>query len=418
MPIPLTGLLIKPASGDCNLACSYCFYRCKCDLYPETPRHRMSAEVLEQMVQQYLAMAPQANFCWQGGEPTLMGLDFFKSAVEMMKRHGRSGQVVSNCLQTNGLVLDDPWASFLHEYRFLVGLSLDGPQEFHDRYRRTVDGRGSFDRVMAALDLLRKHRIEFNTLTVLEPHNVAEPERLYEFFVSRELRFLQFIPCIEPDATGRRPADFSVTPEQYADFLKRMFDCWYHDGCPEVSIRNFDEWLTVYVGRPAQTCMFRPTCGDYVVVEHNGDVYACDFQVEPEWHYGNLMEQPLSAIVDSPTAQRFVAQKPNLSVTCRQCRWKRLCHGGCVRHRTVLGGPASQPSYFCKAYQELFEYADARFKQVAQHVRSRAAAPPVPTPRPGAPAPGASGSRTRPIGRNSPCPCGSGRKYKHCCGGR
>ena len=416
MPVPLTGLLVKPASGDCNLECTYCFYRCKVGLYPDTRVHRMSPEVLEQMVVQYLAMAPQANFCWQGGEPTLMGLDFFKTAVELMKRHGRNGQAVSNCLQTNGVLLDDAWAAFLIEYRFLLGLSLDGPREFHDRYRRTVDGRGSYDRVMAAVDLLRAHQVEFNILVVIEPHNVTEPETLYDFFVSHDLRFLQFIPCIEPDATGRHPAEFSVTPEQYATFLERLFDRWYNGGYPEVSIRDFDEWLSVYMGHPAQTCMFRATCGDYVVVEHNGDIYACDFQVEPQWRYGNIMEQPLEQIIRTPAADRFLALKPGLGDACRQCPWVRLCHGGCVRHRVVLGGSATQPSYFCRAYQEFFAYADSRFRQVADNMRSARPRAPVPSTRP-TPSP-ARPPKARPIGRNSPCPCGSGRKYKHCCGAR
>ncbi|HID06893.1 MAG TPA: radical SAM protein [Armatimonadetes bacterium] len=221
----LKSILVKPAGPDCNMNCTYCFYLHKANLFPETRIHRMSVEVLEQFILQYMPIAgAQPSFCWQGGEPTLMGLEFFERVVHFQMKYGLDGQAVGNSIQTNGLLIDDDWARFMHEYRFLVGVSLDGPQEIHDYYRRDRGGHATFERVMKAIDVLRGHDVEFNILCVINDVNVRHPDALFQFFIEHDLRFVQFIPCVERDTQTGNIADFSVSPEAYAEFLCRAFD--------------------------------------------------------------------------------------------------------------------------------------------------------------------------------------------------
>ncbi|MFQ6130935.1 MAG: anaerobic sulfatase maturase [Armatimonadota bacterium] len=398
-------LLVKPASADCNLACRYCFYLSKAELYPETKVHRMSDEVLERMIQEYLAFQPQmASFVWQGGEPTLMGLDFYRRAVELQAKHGQRGQVVANGLQTNGLVLDAEWCEFLREYNFLVGLSLDGPPHVHDHYRRSAAGKGSFERVMGALRPLRESGTEFNLLVMATPVSAPRGRELYDFFRSHNLDFLQFIPCVERDPATGGIADYSVTPQGYGQLLCDVFDCWAEDDWRGTYIRMFNDLLAVYSGQQMPTCIFRDRCGDYVVVEYNGDVYACDFFVEPEWRLGNIMEQPLAEIVASDKFAQFADRKSDYGAPCRSCEWLHLCHGGCPKYRLVSYDDHRAPTYLCAAYRQLFAHADERLRAMARELESeRMSARHQPRAQAAA------------IGRNDPCPCGSGRKYKRCC---
>lgn len=408
---PIQSLLIKPAGPDCNLACEYCFYRSKSALYPDTPRPRMSEQVLESMIRQYLSLSgPQAAFGWQGGEPLLMGLDFFRKAVEFQKKYGKPGQRLANGMQTNGVLLDDEWARFLRDYRFLVGLSLDGPPEMHDVYRQTANGRGSHARVMDALKSLKRYNVEFNALVVLNPVNVKQPERLYDYFLENQIYHLQFIPLAELDKTGK-VASFSITAEQYGDFLCAVFDRWLVDGKPTAYIRLFDEMLIRYVRGEFPSCTLRDSCDSYVVIEHNGDVYACDFFVEKGWHLGNLLETPLEEIVQSKKRQGFAARKRNVSALCRQCPWLSFCYGGCPKYRLIAGGSITSVNYFCQAYRRFFEHSKATYERMRERflgpVLEHELADNVPPPRSQAP-----------VGRNDPCPCGSGKKYKQCCGHR
>ncbi len=398
---PLIGsLLIKPAGADCNLACAYCFYRDKVKLYPQTLRHRMSLETLESMIRQYLAISgPQASFGWQGGEPLLMGLDFFRQAVELQKKYGQPGQRIANGLQTNGLLLDDEWARFLRDYRFLVGLSLDGSAELHDAYRQSLQGHPSHERVLAAARAMTRYNVEFNALVVLSPLNVRYPAQLYDYFLGQGLRYLQFIPCAELDEAGNI-ASFSITAEQYGDFLCALFERWLANGQPTAYIRLFDEMLIRYVRGEFPSCTFRQACDSYVVVEYNGDVYGCDFFVEPEWYLGNLQETSLAEIVQSEKYRAFAARKGQLSAACHQCPWLSFCYGGCPKYRFIGGGH----DYFCRAHRRFFAYSKAAYEQLARRFQEPAST--VVTRLMRAPQ------------RNDPCPCGSSRKYKHCCGAR
>jgi len=398
-------LLIKPASADCNLACRYCFYLPQAELYPESKVHRMSAEVLERMIQEYLALQPDmASFVWQGGEPTLMGLDFYRRAVELQAKHGRPGQVVANGLQTNGLLLDGEWCEFLSRYNFLVGLSLDGPPQVHDHYRRSAAGKGSFERAMRALRHLRAADTEFNLLVMATPVSAPRGAELYGFFRSHNLRYLQFIPCVERDPAGRGIADYSITPEGYGQMLCDLFDRWAEDDWRGTYIRMFNDLLAVYSGREMPTCIFRERCGDYVVLEYNGDVYACDFFVEPQWRLGNIMEQPLAEIIPGDTFARFASRKSDHGAQCRSCEWLPLCHGGCPKERLVAHDDHRSPSYLCAAYKRFFAHSEERLLAMARELQREQQAREPEARRTAAP-----------VGRNDPCPCGSGRKYKRCC---
>ncbi|HCA46483.1 MAG TPA: anaerobic sulfatase maturase [Armatimonadetes bacterium] len=363
---PLT-ILIKPAGPDCNLACSYCFYSGKSALFPGEPRHRMSDETLRVLVQKYMNYHDRVvPFAWQGGEPTLMGLDFFKRVVHYQQLYGRDGQQVSNSLQTNGVLLDDPeWAKFLHEYHFLVGLSIDGPAEVHDAFRRDHGGAGSHARVLAALRNLLAHEVEVNILSMVQPENVHRPRETYEYLLSLDVDFLQFIPLAENNPCGPGLAEFTITAEDYGRFLCELFDLWAAEKPRQAYVRTFDDALAAVMGYPHPTCMFGPDCGPYFVVEHNGDIYACDFFVEEQWRYGNIHDMRFHHIPRLERHKQFRARKTAGLDECRACKWFALCHGGCPKYRVMLDD-AARPTYFCRAYRMFFEHAHPTLKRMAE----------------------------------------------------
>ena len=405
---PLDSLLIKPNSADCNLDCTYCFYAPKAALYPDTKVHRMSDEVLEAMVKQFTGMCSgQAAFSWQGGEPTLAGVEFFERVVEFQKKHGRPGQSIANSLQTNTTLIDDRWARFLRQYHFLVGCSLDGPKEIHDHYRVTHDGRGSYDKVREGIACLERHRVEHNILVLVNDLNVKQPKELLRFFLDEGFHYLQFIACVECDPATGQPAPYAVPARAFGEFLCAIFDEWAAPEVPQFYVRDFEDLLIAYVRGEAACCLYAKRCGGYAVVEHNGDVYACDFHCDPKWKLGNLLETPLEEIARSEGYREFALRKLQLHEQCRQCTWIEYCRGGCVKHRTASGGDAGDLNYLCEAYKAFFAHAHPQFlrlKAIAER-RERQAAPPPATPHP----PGR-------VSRNAPCPCGSGRKFKKCCG--
>lgn len=398
-------LLIKPASGDCNLHCTYCFYHDRVtDPYKSQRRRRMSAQVLEEMIRQAMALNPrQAVFGWQGGEPTLCGLGFFQQAVALQKKHGRAGQSVSNGLQTNGLLLDKDWADFLREYHFLVGVSLDGPAKYHDRYRVYANGAPTHARVMATLRMLEEQRVEFNVLSVVNNVTSDHAAEIYDYLLSEGFRFLQFIPCVEVDPHSGRITDFSVRPEQYGDFLCELFDAWYNQGNPQASVRDFEAFLAVYLGQEAPMCSYQKEGGSYLVVEYNGDLYPCDFLVRDDLYMGNLMETALNEVFESDRLRDFARKKADPRPECQQCAWLPLCNQGCWR---FVGADGSKRHYLCRAYQQFFAHSYTGFMKLRDDVLVRMGVPLAEAPAP----------PVLPVGRNAPCPCGSGRKYKNCCG--
>lgn len=366
----INSVLVKPASADCNLACEYCFYSPKAALYPDTKIHRMSDKVLSKFIKDYMELSGvNVSFGWQGGEPLLMGLDFFKKAIEYQKQYGRPGQTVGNGFQTNATLIDDNWARFFHRYNFLLGVSLDGPLDFHDFYRKDKAGNPSYERVMNSIRILKRYRVDFNILCLLNNHNVKHPVKLYEFFTGNGFEFMQFIPCVEIDKNTGKVADFSIRPDEYGEFLCRLFDVWYNRGKPETSIRFFDDVLTTYMDMEAPSCHLQKECGSYVVIEHNGDVYACDFFVEPEWFLGNLMEKPLKEIVSSEKFIVFRERKSKLKDRCNSCKWLSICHGGCPKYRIVKHNDASMPTYFCESFRKFFAHTEDRFRKLARRLK-------------------------------------------------
>jgi len=352
-------LLVKPVSADCNSHCVYCFYRRTESLYPEPAEHRMRAETLEPMVREFLELRqPETIFSWQGGEPTLAGLDFFREAVRLERAYGRPGQVVGNALQTNGLNLDREWADFLAEFQFLVGLSLDGPEEIHNTYRTNAAGRGTFEMVMAAAELLRRAGVAFNILAVVSTANVERPAEVYRFFRRSGFPYLQFVPCLERDPSGRGLAPFAISPEAYGRFLCELWDLWLGDGFPQVSIRDFDSYLHRRLQGKANLCTYQSACGQYLVVEHNGDVYPCDFFVRPEWRLGRLGERRLREFFRQPLALEFARKKTPPDPECGRCSWRGHCHAGCPKDRLDAQGSPAGRTRFCSAYQAFFAHAE------------------------------------------------------------
>lgn len=365
-------VLIKPASADCNLACSYCFYTEKQALYPETPVHRMPVDVQEELIRQVLRYGGTAPaFAYQGGEPTLMGLDYFRRSVELEMRMG-TGQTVANSIQTNGILIDEEWGLFLAQYRFLVGLSLDGPAHIHDRYRMDRGGGATHARVEQAARTLRDCGAEFNILSVVTRHSSGFAREIYEYYRALGCEWLQFIPAVEFDPTTGRLAEFCPSPAEYGQFLCDLFDLWKADfrkGRPTTSVRLFDSILAMTCGMSPPGCSFRKRCGIYVVVEHNGDVYSCDFFVEPHWKLGNLMRHSLRSLLEGARQREFADLKAQLPPRCKTCHWLWMCNGGCTKDRLRSGAPGELGlDYFCEAYQTVFEYTRPTMEELKKIV--------------------------------------------------
>ncbi|MHC4483304.1 MAG: anaerobic sulfatase maturase [Planctomycetota bacterium] len=367
-------LLIKPSGSDCNLDCKYCFYKSRA---PEVGqgKQRMSDEVLEKLVRDYMNLRfPESGFAWQGGEPTLMGLDFYQKAVELQKKHGASGQMVSNALQTNAILLNDQWCRFLHENKFLVGISIDGPKELNDYYRVDHSGSGTYDKVIRAIENCKECDVEFNILVLLNHRNADYPDELFDFLIDLGTRYLQLIPCVEFDTTTDKVADFSVTPQQYGQFLCRIFDRWYEYGPQKLSIRDFDSILSFCVNGKHTICTFDKQCSQYIVVEHTGDCFPCDFFVETKWRLGNILETPIEKLAASAKKRGFARTKQNLCNKCLLCRHLSLCRGGCMKDKSALDKNWGRESYFCESYKRFFDYAMPRFMQIAADISSGSAA--------------------------------------------
>jgi len=340
----------------------------------------MSDETLERLVKDYMQLRfAHSAFAWQGGEPTLMGLDFYKKVVELQKKYGAAGQSVSNALQTDAILLDEKWCRFLRESKFLVGISIDGPKEYHDHYRLSHSGSGTFDKVVRAIELCREYKVEFNTLTLLNKINVEHPDELFDFFVDMGIKYVQFIPCVEPDPVTGDIADFSITPEQYSKFQCRIFDRWFEHGPEKLSIRDFDSMLNYCISGKHSICTFDRQCSAYIVVEHSGDCFPCDFFVEPDWRLGNIFETPIEKLAASPKKKAFASLKHKLCNKCLLCRHLALCRGGCMKDKPPFDKHKfEKETYFCESYKSFFDYAMPRFMQIAAIVNAAEPAKPQP----------------------------------------
>ncbi len=431
-------VLAKPIGPICNLDCEHCFYLVKEKLYPDTRSFRMSEATLDQFTRQYIEgqpeNAPEVNFAWQGGEPTLLGVKFFQRAVELQEKYKRPGLRISNSLQTNGVLLNDKWGAFLHEHNFLVGISIDGPEELHDRYRRDRKGRGSFRRVMAGLESLKKHEVEFNTMTVVQNDNGDHPEAVYDFLKEVGSRFFQLIPIVEPEGNGK-VSYRSVGPEQYGYFLNRIFDRWLEEeDVGTIFVRDFDMLLGLIMGQLSSVCVHAETCGLAAAIEHNGDLYSCDHFVNPQDLLGNVAlgvpglgvappaspsgspRQALSEMIDGGKQTNFGRDKRDaLPRCCRECRFLAYCYGGCPKDRLV-SAPDGEPglNYLCAGYKLFYSHTLPVLEKMAKCLRVQRPASDYKDieaiVRDMVTAQGLA------IGRNDPCPCGSGYKFKKCCG--
>jgi len=370
---PLSNILIKPAGPDCNLACDYCFYLDKTKLFPEEPKHRMSGDILRELMRQIMEQGTrQISVAWQGGEPTLIGVDFYQKAVEFQSRFA-AGKMIGNSLQTNGLLIDDRWASFLRKNNFLVGLSIDGPQYIHDHYRKDRGNKGSWERVVAAATRMLEKGVAVNALTTVNAYSVHYLDEIYDYLKAVGFRYLQFIPIVETSEDGRGVESFSVGPKEYGEFLIRLFDCWLADfqkGEPTTSIRHFESLFFRYVDMQPPDCTLMECCGSYVIVEYNGDVYGCDFFVEPAWKLGNIMEDRLIDLLNSPAQQSFGNHKAELPNKCTKCSWLSFCFGGCPKDR-FRDSRTEGLNYFCESVILFQEYADSRFRRLAEEWRQK-----------------------------------------------
>jgi uncharacterized protein len=408
-------VLAKPAGPRCNLRCAYCYYLPKADRFPAAATShmgRMDEPLLESFIQQRLELSPGpvTHFEWHGGEPTLAGLEFFRRAVEFQRRHAPPGREVTNGLQTNGLLLDPEWIDFLAREKFSVGLSLDGPPEHHDPYRRDARDLTTQRLVVHTLVQIRRAGIPFDVLCVLHDKNTRDPGILMRFFRELGIKSLQFLPLVErdplsPDGVSPRTAN----PEVLGEFLCRTFDDWIARDLGSLSVQFFEEALRPLLGLPHALCVFRPTCGGVLALEHNGDVFACDQFVDDAHRIGNLRQTPLRAIVGHPTVERFGQDKFDaLPDLCRACDVLEFCHGACPKDR-FRAAPSEQTglSYLCPAYGKFFRHARPTLQRLALHLAARLPVGQFKV-RPAT-------SHPPSVGPNSLCPCGSGRKFKKCC---
>jgi uncharacterized protein len=384
-------ILTKPIGPICNLDCKYCFYLEKQNLYPNERQWRMSDEVLAEYTRQYIQSQPgnEVYFAWQGGEPTLLGVEFFRKAVALQRKFA-GGKIISNALQTNGTLLDAEWCEFLAKEKFLVGLSVDGPRELHDKYRVDKGQKPTFDAVMRGLELLKKHRVGFNTLTVVNRANLQQPLEVYRFLKNIGSEFLQFIPLVERSAPAESKHDgltFSAPPDldasgdsgppvtewsvdavQYGNFLCAIFDHWVRQDVGKIFVQLFDVALGNWMGLGSSLCVFAEKCGAAMAVEHNGDLYSCDHYVYPKYHLGNLMNQNLGEMAHSRRQMKFGSDKLDLLPRfCRECDVRFACNGECPKHRFVKTPDGEDGlNYLCPAYKKFFHHIDPHMRTMAK----------------------------------------------------
>ncbi len=362
-------VMAKPIGPICNLDCTYCFYLEKENLYPSKSSFAMPDDVLESYIKQQIEghKINQVVFAWQGGEPTLLCVDYFRKVVELQKKYA-NGKQIDNALQTNGILLNDEWCSFFAKNKFLIGLSIDGPEELHDKYRVDKGGKPSFKKVMRGIEFLKKHDVEFNTLTVLNSDNSQHPLKVYNFLKEIGSGFMQFIPIVErnPNKPSQGPlelispnfkkeahvTDWSVDSKQFGVFLSTIFDEWVRNDVGKFYIQIFDIALESWFGMEPSLCVFRKTCGSAMAIEHNGDLYSCDHYVYPENKLGNIMEEPLVSLVNSVQQHKFGLDKLNtLPQYCIDCNVRFACNGECPKHRFVKTPDGEEGlNYLCAGY--------------------------------------------------------------------
>lgn len=395
-------IFVKPGGAHCNLRCHYCYYLDKATMFDETAAPAMPEQFLARYIEHHLLAHPgkTVHFSWHGGEPTLLGLDYFRRIIELQHRYCPRGKEVANGIQTNGTLINKDWAAFLAEHHFTVGLSLDGPQTLHDRYRQDPGGAGSFERVLRGYDHLQRQGVAVEALCVLNDENVMYPLQVYRFLKELGVRAVSFLPLVEAEPGGG-VSPRTVPPEAFGAFLCTVFDEWRASDIGTIKIQIFEEALRTAFGQEHSLCLFRPTCGDIPVLEKNGDLYPCDHFVTEGQRLGNLWDRPLAELLRSRALRTFGNDKRRtLPEACRRCLVLDMCGGECPKNRFIeLPGETMKGNYLCPGYKLFFTHCQPFAQEVARQWQLEQTAA---SSRPGG-------------GRNRPCPCGSGKKYKHCC---
>lgn len=367
--MPNINVLIKPASSSCNLNCKYCFYNDISENRKEKNYGIMSNEILEMLVKKAIDYADTTvGFTFQGGEPTLAGMDFYKKLITFQNKYNVKKIRINNAIQTNGMVIDNEWAEFLAKNNFLVGLSLDGPKDIHDLNRININGMGSHKRIEKTVEIFNKYNVKYNILSVVTKSVARHIEKIYKYYSKNSFNYLQFIPCLDEfdGEAGKNP--YSLTPELYGDFLKKLFDLWYLHlkNRKRLSIRMFDNIVQMLMGLHPEACDMSGYCSANLVVESDGSCYPCDFYVLDQWNMGNITDSSIKELLQGEMAKEFVASSLNVPNDCRECEFVSVCRGGCRRHYEPLGKKDLGRNYFCSAYKDFYKYTIVRFQEIAR----------------------------------------------------
>ena len=368
--MPALSLLIKPASGNCNMRCRYCFYADELDNREIRSYGKMSVDTMHTIVDKAMEYGDyECTIAFQGGEPTLAGLDFYRDLVAYVTAHENPKKLkIHDALQTNGYLINEEWAAFLGENHFLVGVSLDGLKEIHDRYRLDAAGKGTYQRVISAIRLLEKHQVEYNILTVVTAATARNGQKIYNYFKKNHFGYQQYIECLDPIGEEPGQHEYSLTPEKYGEFLKSMFDAWYLDMRSGTYVYNryFENLMMIMAGQQPESCNMRGVCGKQWVFEADGSVYPCDFYALDQWRLGNIQENSFEEMDEKRDGLGFIQWSMRQQEGCQKCRWFGLCRNGCRRNREPVTAEHTNRNYFCKSYQMFFEYAYPRLEEVYQ----------------------------------------------------
>lgn len=368
--MPALSLLIKPASGNCNMRCRYCFYADELDNREIRSYGKMSVDTMHTIVDKAMEYGDyECTIAFQGGEPTLAGLDFYRDLVAYVTAHENPKKLkIHYALQTNGYLINEEWAAFLGENHFLVGVSLDGLKEIHDRYRLDAAGKGTYQRVISAIRLLEKHQVEYNILTVVTAATARNGQKIYNYFKKNHFGYQQYIECLDPIGEEPGQHEYSLTPEKYGEFLKSMFDAWYLDMRSGTYVYNryFENLMMIMAGQQPESCNMRGVCGKQWVFEADGSVYPCDFYALDQWRLDNIQENSFEEMDEKRDGLGFIQWSMRQQEDCQKCRWFGLCRNGCRRNREPVTAEHTNRNYFCKSYQMFFEYAYPRLEEIYQ----------------------------------------------------
>ncbi len=428
---PAFNVMVKPVGPLCNLDCTYCYYLEKKNIFAGKTVHKLDDDLLELFIKDYIASqkVDAVSFVWQGGEPALLGVDYYKKAVEIQKKYAGSKKIENN-FQTNGTLLTDEFCNFFKENNFLVGLSIDGPRHLHDHYRLDKKGEPTWERVMEGVRRLQKHNVDFNTLTVVNRETAKHPLEIYRFLKGIGSRFMQFLPVVERTAAvgsddgmklvhqgfrgDANVTEWSVLPGQYGRFMTDIFDEWVREDVGRYYVQLFDVTLANWVGAPPGLCVFSKECGTAAVMEHNGDVYCCDHFVYEDHLLGNIRNHSFSEMLAQPRQAMFGQDKKSgLSSACRSCSFRFACNGDCPKHRFAPDPDGEgKISYLCEGHKHFFSHVEPYMDYMAAELKAKRG--PANVMRWIKNREEAKKPAKTSIGRNEPCPCGSGKKFKHC----